>query len=158
MPGQEGRAAVTPFNDAAGLVLGKQMTNEPVSWKETRDTLASSIRGIRDSITGTWALVKAGGESGAPNFEARPSPLGQIEDIYVKGIPVFPAGTMTRISSRSIAAIHSFFTLGNFSTDKMGLAYRIADEEGLEGEALAARAGQIYVDPDGAAPGHNVME
>jgi hypothetical protein len=158
MPGQEGRAAVTPFNDAAGLVLGKQMTNEPVSWKETRDTLASSIRGIRDSITGTWALVKAGGESGAPNFEARPSPLGQIEDIYVKGIPVFPAGTMTRIPSRSIAAIHSFFTLGNFSTDKMGLAYRIADEEGLVGEARAARAGQIYVDPDGAAPGHNVME
>jgi hypothetical protein len=92
-------------------------------------------------------MLKSGGVEGAPLFGARYSQLGSIPDVEFKGVNVLPVGTAIRLPGRFIAAIHSFFRAVNYSMSKNGMAYRMAADEGLEGNAFASRIADLRQNP-----------
>jgi hypothetical protein len=146
LPGETSRPSM-PFSGENQIVVGKNATNEPVTWGDVKNQVSGIMRGLRDGIVANAALLSAGGEPGAPMIGTMYSPLGQIPDIGIRGVNVLPVGTIARIPSRGIAAIHSFFRSVNFSMEKAADAYRTAAAEGLQGEAFDRRAGQIWSDP-----------
>jgi hypothetical protein len=146
LPGETGRAMM-PFAGDDQLIVGRTLTNEPVTWGDLRNDVAGAFRGMRNGIIGTANLVGAGGEAGAPMFGASYTGLGQIPDLAFKGVPVLPVGTAIRAPGRMIAGIHSFFRISTYSMELAAEAYRTATYEGLEGEAFAARAGDLIQNP-----------
>ena len=102
------------------------------------------IRGMRDGFISAGALAKTGEKS--PFIDVHYSPLGAIPDVGVGPVNI-PLGNVLRAPGRMIAAIHSFFRATNYSMEKAAGAYRIAANEGLEGNALAARVGEIRQNP-----------
>jgi hypothetical protein len=149
LPGETARPSM-PFAGENQIIVGKNATNEPVTWGDVKLQLAGIMRGLRDGIQANAALLSAGGEPGAPMIGAMYSPLGQIPDIGIRGVNVLPLGTIARIPSRGVAVIHSFFRSVNYSMEKGAIAYRTAATEGLQGEAFDRRAAQIWTDPSEA--------
>lgn len=114
------------------------------------DVMASAVgafRGGLDGIVSGASLLKAGGVEGASLLGTRASPLGSIPDITVRGVNVLPVGSVVRSPGRFIAAIHSFFRSVNYSMEKNAQAYRMAAGEGLSGDDLAARVGDLRDNP-----------
>ncbi len=146
LPGEAARPLI-PFSGDTSLVTARTIGNEPVSWGEVGADLFGLVRGMRDGIVSTAALVKAGGQAGAPLFGLSYSPLGQIPDIAYRGVPVVPVGSTIRLPGRFIAAIHSFFRTTNYSIYKSGGAYRTATSEGLNGTSFDARVADIHQNP-----------
>lgn len=146
LPGEQARPLI-PFSGDAQLTLAKNSTNEPVTWADLGAHAFSSVRGLRDGLMAGAALVKAGGEAGAPAIGFHYSPLGQIPDIAIRGVPVVPLGSAIRLPGRFIAAIHSFFRSTNYAMEKSAQAYRAASEEGLQGTAFDARVGELWQNP-----------
>src|ERR1039458_3942117 len=128
LPGEKARPSM-PFAGENQIVVGKNATNEPVTWGDVKNQVSGIMRGLRDGIVANAALLSAGGEPGSPTIGAIYSPLGQIPDIGIRGVNVLPLGTVARIPSRGIAAIHSFFRSVNFSIEKGRDAYRTAAAE-----------------------------
>ena len=149
LPGEVARPSM-PFAGDSQLTVAKNATNEPVKWGDVQLQVAGIMRGMRDGIVAQAALLKAGGEAGAPTVGPIYSPLGQIPDIGYKGVNVLPLGTLARIPSRGVAVIHSFFRSMNYSMEKAADAYRTAATEGLQGQAFDRRAAQIWTDPSEA--------
>lgn len=146
LPGETAKPLM-PFQGDTSLAIAKSMTNDAVTWRQVGSQAFGMMRGIRDGFVAGAALLKAGGIEGAPLLGAQYSTLGQIPDIAVRGVPVVPLGSAIRVPGRSVAAIHSFFRSLNYSMDKAADAYRTASEEGLKGEAFAARVGDIWQNP-----------
>lgn len=71
---------------------------------------------------------------------------GSIPDYKVAGIPV-PVGTVARLPSRGVAAIHSFYRAVGYSQSIAAQAFRIATREGLVGDAKARRIGDLTTSP-----------
>ena len=136
-----------PFQGDDQLIVGRTITNEPVTWGDLRNDVAGAFRGMRNGIIGTANLITAGGEAGAPMFGASYTGVGQIPDLAFKGVPVLPIGTAIRAPGRMIAGIHSFFRISTYSMELAAEAYRTATYEGLKGEAFAARAGELMQNP-----------
>ena len=149
LPGEQARA-LTPFAGDTQLVVAKNATNDAVTWKNVGSQLYGMGQGIRDGLISGAALIKAGGEAGAPLVGPSWSPLGQIPDLAFRGVPVLPVGSAIRAPGRMIAAIHSFFRSMNYSMEKGAGAYRIATEEGLTGAAFDARVTDIRQNPTSA--------
>jgi hypothetical protein len=134
LPGESARPLI-PFTGDTGLVTARTIGNEPVSWGELGADLFGMVRGLRDGIVSGAALIKAGGEAGAPAVGFSYSPLGQIPDIAIRGVPAIPLGSAIRVPGRFIAAIHSFFRTTNYSAYRAGGAYRTAIEAGERAKA-----------------------
>jgi hypothetical protein len=152
LPGETARPLM-PFQGDTSLAIARTLTNDPVTWREVGAQAFATMRGIRDAFVSGSALLKAGGIPGAPLIGAQYSPLGQIPDIAVRGVPVIPVGSALRIPGRSVAAIHSFFRSLNYAMAKSAEAYRQASSEGLEGTAFAARIGDLWQNPPEAVMG-----
>ena len=126
--------------------------SQPASLDEHAN-LFSIVRGMRDGIVTAGGLLKAGasdlasGARDAPFVSAQYGAGGSIPDIAVRGVNVLPVGTLVRLPGRNVAAIHSFFRSMNYSIDKAGIAFRTAANEGLSGQAFAARVADIHTDP-----------
>lgn len=148
LPG-ENLTEATPALFAMREGLAERIGNEHVTWKELGSDLFGAMKGLRDSFIATGQLIKAGGVEGAPKFETIASPLGSIPDVAVKGIQI-PVGSVARAPARAIAAIHSFFRTSNYSMEKAALAYRTASNEGLAGDAFAARVADVVTNPTDA--------
>ena len=146
LPGEAARP-VMPFQGDTSLIMGRGMTNSPVTWHEAIGDAYAAIQGLRDGLAATGQLVSAGGVSGAPLIGAEFSPLGQIPNIQVRGATVLPIGTMARLPSRMIATIHSGFRAMGYSMEINALAYRQASDEGLLGAAHTARTAALRQDP-----------
>lgn len=144
LPGEDAKSL--PFQ-ASSEFAPSAMLNESVNYRTFVPEVFGMVRGIRDGIISNGALLKAGGIQGAPAVGWRYSPLGAIPDLAVRGVPVLPLGTAARVPSRFVAAIHSFFRAANYSIAKNALAYRAAAGEGLAGDALAARIGDLRQNP-----------
>jgi hypothetical protein len=125
LPGETARPLI-PFTGDTGLTTARTIGNQPVSWGELGSDLFGMVRGLRDGIVSGAALIKAGGEAGAPALGFAYSPLGQIPDIAIRGVPAIPVGSAIRMPGRFIAAIHSFFRTTNYSAYRAGGAYRAA--------------------------------
>jgi uncharacterized protein YdbL (DUF1318 family) len=115
------------------------------------------LRGVRNGVVAAWESVKSGRTTLLPgeaeNMTARQfalsplvNPRAAIPNFTIGGVPV-PVGTLARIPSRGIAAIHSFFRAMNYEREMAALAYRQAAMEGLEGDAMARRIGEIETSP-----------
>lgn len=109
------------------------------------------MKGVRDGVMAAGQAARTGLTVPLPGEEltgfavaARPR---AIPDFTLRGVPI-PLGTVVRWPSRLIAMIHSFFRMVNYEREMAGLAYRQAAEEGLSGNALAARIGEITTNPD----------
>lgn len=139
LPGEEIQN-VLPFQQGSELATAAT-TNEAATMADAKAAAFGVIRGIRDGFIGGGAL--------APPVSLRRSNLGTIPDIQFRGVTL-PVGTMARLPSRGVAAIHSYFRIMNYSIDKAQMAYRIAANEGLEGTALEQRIGDLMQNPTGA--------
>jgi len=107
----------------------------------------AAVQGIQDAFIATGALIKAGGEAGAPLIGAKPSLTGAIPDIQVKGVTVLPIGTAARLPGRFLTTSDSFFRALNYSMELNARAYRMASEEGLTGTRFDARVAEIRSNP-----------
>lgn len=147
LPGESGRRLQFLNPGASGDAVAP-IANEAARLSDVRESLFGLTRGLRDAFIATEPLLEAAGKnvSGLPLIGTEYSPLGAIPDIRV-GNTVLPVGTMQRLPSRMVAAIHSFFRVMNYSMEKSALAYRAAATEGLEGEAFAARVGELWQNP-----------
>jgi hypothetical protein len=121
--------------------------DENASIRDAMSSVFGIFQGLKDGIVAGGAILKAGGVQGAPLFGARYSPTGYIPDITLKGVNVLPVGTAARMPGRFIAAIHSFFRGMNYSMAKNGEAYRVAANEGMAGQDLAARVAELRQNP-----------
>lgn len=148
LPGETARP-VMPFQGDATLTVARNAAND-ATWRDAGASAFGIVRGIRDGFVSGASLLSAGGEKGAPLIGPAWSPLGQIPDLAIRGVPVLPVGSALRVPGRSVAAIHSFFRSLNYSMQKSAEAYRIATNEGLTGNAFADRVGQIWQNPDEA--------
>jgi hypothetical protein len=146
LPGEAGRPLI-PFSGDTSLVVARAGTNAPVSWADVGAQAFGTLRGVRDGLMSGAALIAAGGETGAPLLGLHWSPLGQMPDIAIRGVPAIPVGTAFRLPGRFIAAIHSFFRATNYAMEKGRLAYRTAANEGLTGTAFDARVGDLWQNP-----------
>ena len=146
LPGEARRPPI-PFSGDTETVVGRSMTNAPVTWREAAGDAYALIQGMRDGIVATGELVKAGGVEGAPTWGWQYSPLGQIPGLAYKGVEIAPLGHLARFPSRNVAAIHSGFRAMNYSMEINALAYRQAAEEGLTGTALATRTAELRQNP-----------
>jgi len=148
LPGQEARP-LSPFYGDTALTLARNVTNDPVTWHEFATDLFSALRGVRDGVVGGASLIASGGEAGAPAIGAHWSPLGQIPDIAIRGVPTIPVGSLIRVPGRLVAAIHSMDTIANYSRQIAARAYREGVGLGLSGNDLADHIGQrIKAPPD----------
>jgi hypothetical protein len=145
LPGEKGSGSL-PFQPDSSLAEHATL-DETANFHDAVSASFGILRGIRDGMLAGGALLKAGGVEGAPTWGAQYSTLGSIPDIAYRGVRVGPLGTMARAPSRFIASIHSFFRGVNYSMQKAALAYRMGTAEGLTGEDLAARVGDLYTNP-----------
>jgi hypothetical protein len=148
LPG-EGEAALLPFQPGTELAAAPVL-DESAGWHDAMASLFGTIRGARDGIISTAALLSAGGVKGAPMVSAQFSHLGAIPDIAIKGVPVIPLGSTIRLPGRFIAAIHSFFRSTNYSVAKAAIAYRTAanDPARLTGTAFDAKVAEVRQNPN----------
>lgn len=121
--------------------------DEATTMRQAVGSIFGLVQGIKDGVISTGAAIKAGGVEGAPRVGFHYSPLGQIPDLAVRGIPVLPIGSAVRVPGRFIAAIHTFFRAMNYSIEKNGAAYHQAATEGLEGSAFNARVADLRQNP-----------
>ena len=146
LPGETARALI-PFQGDMALTVSRGMTNDHVTWKDVRGDAYALIQGMRDGLVASGELIKAGGVQNAPTFGAQYAPGTQIPDFAYKGVNVLPLGTLARLPSRNVAAIHSTFRALNYSMEINALAYRHAAGEGLSGTALDARVAELRQNP-----------
>jgi len=144
LPGEKVRAL--PFQPNTSGVPGAAI-DEAFRYSDLGSGLFGAARGIRDGIISTGTLIGAGGEPGAPLLGLNYSPLGAIPDVAIHGVPILPVGTLARLPSRFIAAIHSFFRTVNYSMAKNAMVFRQAAEEGLQGPAFEARVADLRQNP-----------
>ena len=145
LPGETARPW-TAFQGETSPTFSRNMTNDPVGWKEVVGNAYSLVAGIRDGLRSVGDLVKTGGDPTAPLF----SPVyghGQIPNFAIRGTTVLPLGDLARLPSRNVAAIHSGFRAMNYSMEINALAYRQAVEEGLQGSARDARIAFLRQNP-----------
>jgi hypothetical protein len=145
LPGETARPAI-PFQGDTSLTVARNMTNAHVTWGEVKGDAYALIQGMRDGLVATGELIKAGGVEGAPSFAWVHMPGSQIPNALVHGINV-PVGTLARLPSRNVAAIHSTFRALNYSMEINRLAYRQAASEGLAGTDLAQRTADLRQNP-----------
>lgn len=82
-----------------------------------------------------------------PVFEARREE-GVVPDIYVKGVPVAPVGTVMRgMSSRIYSSMHTFARETAANIETLQEARRIAVREGLKDEDLTDRVNDLLSNP-----------
>lgn len=147
LPGESMRSrTVMPFEPGRELVQ-PALLDEAATFSDVTGSTFGIIRGLRDGIVANAALLKAGGEAGAPLLHGNYSQLGAIPNIAYRGATILPVGDVVRLPSRAIAGIHSFFRSVNYSIEKAQGAHRIAVNEGHTGEALDARIGDLWQNP-----------
>lgn len=115
-----------------------------------RDLMANTVgifTGLKDGIIAGHACIQAGGEPGAPAIGWKYSLENATPDLHIRGVTVLPIGEAVRLPSRLVNAVHTFFRCVNYSTENAGQAYRIAHNEGLTNEALAARFADLRQNP-----------
>ncbi len=117
------------------------------TWADIASEGYAAIRGLRDAILAHGALLKAGGVAGENLIGVKYSPTGVIPNIAVKGVTVLPVGEVVRAPSRMVTAIHTLFSVLNYSVEINRLAWRRAAEEGLRGEAFFARVADLRQNP-----------
>ena len=138
---------------AVGKLLG---SDDRVRMGEVGAGLYALVKGQRDGIRAAWKAAKTGlttelpgeGEAGAQTsmLAAVPRPGGAIPDPVVAGIKL-PIGTVTRLPSRGVATIHSYFRSIGYEQGIAQMAYRQAASEGLAGDAFAARVADLTTNP-----------
>lgn len=123
--------------------IAKTSTNEDVTWNEVNANLFGALTGFKEGLRAGAELVT----SGEGGFGVRWSQHGQNPDFTWNGANALPLGTLVRLPSRFVAAIHSFFRVSNYSVLKAQNAHRVATSEGLTGTAFAARIAEKNQNP-----------
>ena len=148
LPGEKPRAA--PYQ-VEGVVQPMHVLEPGYEYTKVMPDLLGAVRGARDAAVAAGALIKAG----KGGFEKQLSASGQIPNLSYNGVTVAPVGTLARLPSHGVAAIHSFFKSFNYSMEIYAQAYRKAaaeaEEKGLAGadykNHVAMRTAQLRQDP-----------
>jgi hypothetical protein len=121
--------------------------DENASMADVGASAFGMMRGLFDGFRAGGGLLDAAGLKDQPTFSTNYSATGAIPNFDVGSVRI-PVGDIARAPSRMIAAIHSLFRSLNYSMEKASLAYRQAVNEGLKGNALEARIGELWQNPD----------
>ena len=146
LPGEEGTPGGLLDGMAHDELSQRGVLNESATWHDVASGAFGAIRGNLDAIVAGGALVKAGGAKGAPLWELKYTPGGQVPDIGIKGMTV-PVGSLVRSPGRFLSTMDTFFRSLNYAMAKSATAYRMATEEGLTGTAFSARVADIRNNP-----------
>jgi hypothetical protein len=146
LPGEGPNQASLPFQPGAELARGASF-DETATFHDAMATAFGLVRGMRDTVMSTAALLSAGGVPGESGFSRVYSPTRATPNIAYRGVTVLPTGDIATLPSRGVAVIHSFFRSLVFSMEKNAIAYRQAANEGLDGAELHARVAQLRQDP-----------
>lgn len=147
LPGEDAFNAQTLPFEASNQLAEPARYDESATYRDAMSSAFGIVRGVLDGLRAGGDLLKAGGVDGAPTWGARHSVNGAIPDVAFRGVGVAPIGEAIRLPGRFIASIHSLFRSINYSMEKGAQTYRMAANEGLTGEALAARIGELRQNP-----------
>lgn len=147
LPGEEGHPTTPYQGDSAVGRVARTIVNDDVTWHEVGADAFGLIRGIRDGILANGALIASGGEAGAPAVGLHFSPLGQIPDIAIRGVPAIPVGSLWRIPGRVVGGLHSYQETLAYAIENNARAYRQATQEGHTGDAFVARVADLRQNP-----------
>ena len=125
--------------------------DEAATFHDAMGAAFGLVRGMRDTVMSTAALVAAGGVKGESLIGTRYTPGRATPDITYRGVTVLPLGAAVTMPGRGVAVLHSFYRSLIFSMEKNAAAYRQAAEEGLDGTALHARVAELRSDPSQTA-------
>ena len=128
--------------------------DEAATFHDAMGAAFGLVRGMRDTVMSTAALVAAGGVKGESLIGTRYTPGRATPDITYRGVTVLPLGAAVTMPGRGVAVLHSFYRSLIFSMEKNAAAYRQAAEEGLDGTALHARVAELRSDPSQTAMDH----
>lgn len=136
-------AIATPLVEipAAALIGKLRGAEDRVKIGEAKAQLQALMKGSQEGIRAGTSAWKTGVSPALPGEDISPQFLQKTNAI--KG----PAGKVINIPSKGVAAIHSFFKAVRYEQNIQGLAYRIAHNAGLEGDALAARMAELTTNP-----------
>lgn len=146
LPGEGPAQSALPFQPGSELAQPAHL-DEAATFHDAMSAAFGLVRGMRDTVISTAAMVAAGGVPGESLVSRQYSMNRATPNIAFKGVTVLPTGAIATLPSRGVAVIHSFFRSLVFSMEKNAMAYRKAADEGLEGTALHARVAQIRTDP-----------
>lgn len=143
LPG-DAHAPMNPFDAYGSDYFPQAIADFDTKWRDIAPDVAGLFRGARDGLMAVGSLAKGGMfDKDAPWFSLKYSHLGVIPDVQIKGANIAPVGSIVRAPSRMVAAIHTTFRMLNYAIDLAQQSYRIAAAEGLTGDALAARVGEL---------------
>lgn len=143
LPGEK-TGPMNPFDAYGSDYFPQAIADFETKWRDVAPDVSGMFRGVRDGLMAIGSLSKGGMfDKDAPWFNAKYSHLGVIPDIQIKGANLLPVGSLVRAPSRMVAAIHTTFRVLNYSIDLAQQSYRMAAAEGLTGEALAKRVGEL---------------
>lgn len=149
LPGEGPNQSSLPFQPGTELAQPAHL-DEAATFHDAMGAAFGLVRGMRDTVISTAALVSAGGVPGESLISRQYSLNRATPDIAFKGVKVLPLGAVATLPSRGVAVIHSFFRSLVFSMEKNAMAYRQAANEGHAGTALEARVAQLRSDPSQA--------
>ena len=116
--------------------------NEAATLHDVGNAFGAMLQGMRDGIRATGALA-----SSPDLFATHYVGNNAIPDFEIRGVGTVPLGSVLRMPSRGVAAIHSFFRTVNYSIEKNGLAFREAANNPVAGQSFEARAADLYQNP-----------
>jgi hypothetical protein len=146
LPSEGAAQAALPFQPGSELAQGGKL-DEAATFHEAMSAAFGLVRGMRDTVMSTAAMVAAGGVPGESLLGTKYSMGRATPDITYRGVPVLPLGAAVTLPGRGVAVLHSFYRSLVFSMEKNAMAYRAAVQEGHTGTALEARVAELRSDP-----------
>lgn len=150
LPSEGAAQAALPFQPGSELAQGGKL-DEAATFHDAMSAAFGLVRGMRDTVMSTAALVAAGGVPGESLLGTKYSLGRATPDITFRGVPVLPLGAAVTLPGRGVAVLHSFYRSLVFSMEKNAMAYRTAVQEGHTGTALDARVAELRSDPSQVA-------
>lgn len=136
-------AIATPLIEipTASLIGKIRGAEDGVQLGEAKVQLQALMKGSQEGVRAATSAWRSGVSPALPGEDI--SPQFTQKTNAIKG----PLGKVINIPSRSVAAIHSFFKSIRYEQNIQGLAYRMAHNEGLEGNALSAKMAELTTSP-----------
>jgi hypothetical protein len=144
LPGEAAQGTL-PFQSGNADLVSPPVADLNTTYRDLVGNVFTGMRGMRDALISIGDILN--GVEGAPTFGAQYSPAGHIPNLQFRGRTVLPLGGLARAPSRMVASVHSLFRVLNYSIDINQQAYRSAANDGLTGNALYDRIGQLRQSP-----------
>lgn len=141
--------ALWSIPETAGAAAVSRITgSQAVAFAEVGDRIAGLLQGSVDGIKAAGAVILDEGKiPQARTVDTRHMQAIPSVTVNVGGVPIKLGGATIRLPGRFLAAEDEFFKAIAFQQELNVLARRAARQEGLTGDAAAARINQLLANP-----------